>query len=274
MAMIVSEELGIPLDRIQIEHADTETTQYTDASGGSKTIPTESPTTRAAALEVRREIIAMAAEQLKVAPTDITLAGGEAVSVSDPAKKVAISAIAGLRRRGLLVGVGYRGPNTADKAINPFGVHFAEVEVNTLTGEVRILRFLAAQDSGRVMNSLTYENQVIGAITMGAGFAMMEERILDRTTTGRMVNMNWHDYKIPTAMDVPAEQTVVPIDPKDTECNSTGAKGLGEPALVPAAPAIANAICHAIGVRVADTPMSPARIIDTLAAAMLKTKKD
>jgi CO/xanthine dehydrogenase Mo-binding subunit len=270
----VSEELGIPLERISVEHADTGTTQYTAASGGSKTIPTESPATRAAALEVKGQIVAMAAEQLKVAPADITLRDGEAVSLSDPAKKVAFSAIGGIRRQGVVVGVGTRGPNPADKAVNPFGAHFAEVEVNALTGEVRILRFVAAQDSGRVMNFLTYENQVIGGITMGAGLAMMEERILDRATTGRMVNMNWHDYRIPTAMDVPAAKTVVPIDLKDRECNSTGAKGLGEPAMVPAAAAIANAVCHAIGVRVPDTPMNPARIIDVLAAARPKPKKD
>jgi CO/xanthine dehydrogenase Mo-binding subunit len=273
MAMIVAEELGIPLERIQIEHADTETTQYATASGGSKTIPTESPATRAAALEVKQQVIALAAEQLKVAPADVTLRDGEAVSVSDPSKKVAISAIAGLRRRGVVVGVGYRGPNPADKAVNPFGVHFAEVEVNTLTGEVTILRFVAAQDSGRVMNRLTYDNQVIGGLTMGTGLAMMEERILDRAKTGRMVNMNWHDYKIPTAMDVPANKTVVAIDLHDTECNTTGAKGIGEPATIPTAPAIANAICHAIGIRMADTPMNPARICQLLAAALPKPKR-
>ncbi|MBE3135263.1 MAG: xanthine dehydrogenase family protein molybdopterin-binding subunit, partial [Acidobacteria bacterium] len=224
-------------------------------------------------LEVKQQIVALAAEQLKVTPADVALRDGEAVSVSDPAKKVAISAIAGLRRRGVVVGVGYRGPNPSDKAVNPFGVHFAEVEVNTLTGEVAILRFVAAQDSGRVMNRLTYNNQVIGGITMGTGLAMMEERILDRARTGRMVNMNWHDYRIPTAMDVPANKTVVAIDLHDSECNTAGAKGLGEPATIPTAPAIANAICHAIGIRVADTPMNPARLCQLLAAVPPKPKR-
>jgi xanthine dehydrogenase YagR molybdenum-binding subunit len=72
-------------------------------------------------------------------------------------------------------------------------------------------------------------------------------------------------------MDVPADKTIVPIDLNDRECNSTGAKGLGEPATIPTAPAIANAICHAIGVRVADTPMTPARIIQALAGPQLKS---
>jgi CO/xanthine dehydrogenase Mo-binding subunit len=273
MAMIVSEELGIPLERIQIEYADTETTQYATASGGSKTIPTESPTARAAAIDVKQQIIAIAAEELKVAPADIVLRGGDAVAASDPAKKIALSALQGLRRRGVVVGIGYRGPNPTDKAVNPFGAHFVEVEVNMLTGEVKILRFVAAQDSGRVMNRLTYDNQVIGGITMGTGLAMMEERVLDRAKTGKVLSMNWHDYKVPTAMDVPADKTVVAVDLHDTECNSAGAKGLGEPATVPTAPAIANAIYHAIGVRLPDTPMNPPRICQLLAVQAQKPKK-
>lgn len=270
MAMIVSEETGIPLDRIQVEHADTGTTQYATPSGGSKTVPTESPATRAAALEVKQQLVALAAEQLKIPPTDVVLRNGEALSASDPTKKVALSAIAALRRRGVVVGIGYRGPNPEGRAINPFAAHFAEVEVNTRTGEVKILRFVAAQDSGRVMNQLTYNNQVIGGLTMGTGLAMMEERVLDRGGTGKVLSKNWHDYKIPTAMDVPADQTVIAIDPHDTICNTTGAKGLGEPATIPAAPAIANAICHAIGVRLVDTPMTPARIVEALAARQPK----
>ena len=85
-----------------------------------------------------------------------------------------------------------------------------------------------------------------------------------------MVNANWHDYKIPTALDVPAEQTVVPIDPHDTECNTTGAKGLGEPAHVPAASAVANAIYNAIGIRIPDSPITPAAIIRALAEQQTK----
>jgi xanthine dehydrogenase YagR molybdenum-binding subunit len=122
---------------------------------------------------------------------------------------------------------------------------------------------LAAQDSGRVMNRLTYESQVIGALTMGIGMALTEQRILDGNS-GRMVNANWHDYKIATAMDVPAELTCLPIDPHDMEVNSTGTKGLGEPALVPAPAAIANAFYHATGVRPTAAPFTPATVINLL----------
>ncbi len=266
MAMVVSEELGVPLDRIQVEWADTGTTQYATASGGSKTVPTESPATRAAALDVKQQLLAMAATQLKVNADELVLKSGEIVSSADPSKKVAVTGVSALRGRGLIVGVGYRAPNPEGKVTCPFGVHFAEVEVNTRTGEVRVLRYLAAQDSGRAMNELTYENQTQGGVTMGLGLALTEERILDRNQTGKMVNRNWHDYMVPTAMDVPVEQVVLPIDLHD-QANSTGAKGLGEPATVPAAPAIANAIYHACGVRTPDTPVNPRRLLGLLAAS-------
>ncbi len=108
------------------------------------------------------------------------------------------------------MGVGYRGPNPEGKVVNPFAAQFCEVEVNMRTGEARILRFLAAHDSGRVMDRLTFDNQVFGGITMGIGFAMTEARIMDRSQTGKMVNRNWHDYKLPTILDVPADMTSQP----------------------------------------------------------------
>jgi CO/xanthine dehydrogenase Mo-binding subunit len=264
MAMIVAEELGVPMDRIQVEHADTATTQFATPSGGSKTVPTEAPAGRAAALEVKRQLLELAAEQLKVTAADLALEDGQVVVLQDPSKRVALAEVTGLQRRGVLVGVGTRGPNPPGHAINPWGVHFAEVEVNTRTGEVRLVRYLAAQDSGRVMNRLTYENQVIGGITMGVGLALTEGRVLDRARTGRMVNANLHDYMIPTAMDVPADQAVVAVDPRDTTCNTTGAKGIGEPATIPAAAAIANAICHAIGTRITESPIDPAAVLRAL----------
>ncbi len=101
---------------------------------------------------------------------------------------------------------------------------------------------------------------------MGLGLGLTEGRVLDAQQTGKMVNRNWHDYKIPTALDVPVEQTIVPIDLHDYEANMTAAKGLGEPSTVPTAPAIANAIYDACGVRTPDTPVSPLRLVELLAA--------
>jgi xanthine dehydrogenase YagR molybdenum-binding subunit len=141
------------------------------------------------------------------------------------------------------------------------------VEVNMRTGEVRLLRFLAAQESGRVMNRLTFSNQVFGGVAMGVGLAMTEERVLDAGGSGRVLGANLHDYRIPTALDVPAEQVSLPIDRPDAEANTTGAKGLGEPVTIPTAAAIANAVAHATGVRVWDSPITPSRLCQLLADA-------
>jgi xanthine dehydrogenase YagR molybdenum-binding subunit len=118
------------------------------------------------------------------------------------------------------------------------------------------------------MNRKTYDNQVYGGIVMGIGYGMIERRVLDHGQTGKMVNLNWHDYKIPTAMDVPDDITSLPIDPNDTECNTAGAKGLGEPVTIPTASAIANAVYHATGVRITQNVLNPTHL-----ATMLSDRK-
>jgi len=260
MAMVVAEELGVAPELVQIENADTGTTQFATPSGGSKTVPTEAPTVRAAALQVKQQLLEMAEEELKTAAQGLMLEDDSIIVKADPSKKIKISTIPALKKRGLVVGVGYRGPNPAGKVVNPFAAHFCEVEVDMRTGEVVILRFLGAHDSGRVMNRLNYDCQVYGGITMGIGFAMTEERVLDGSQTGKMLNKNWHDYKIPTALDVPPEMASLALDMPDPEANLAGAKGLGEPVTIPTAAAIANAVSHATGVRVFDTPMTPIRL--------------
>jgi xanthine dehydrogenase YagR molybdenum-binding subunit len=195
------------------------------------------------------------------------VADGAVFVTAEPAKRIVLRQFRPLAQRGVLVGVGVRGPDTHGLAVNPWGVHFAEVDVDTRTGLVTMRRYLAAQDSGKVMNRLTYDNQVIGAITMGQGLALSEDRIMDAAHTGRVLNANMHDYKVPTALDAVVAPEIVPIDPHDTTCNIAATKGLGEPATIPAAAAIANAVAHALGVRIADGPITPQRVLDALAAA-------
>lgn len=270
MAMIVAEELGLKPEKIRIDNADTGTTQFATPSGGSKTVPSDGPATRAAAVHVKQQLLTMAAKDLKANPEDLVIIGGK-VQVKDASdKSVKISQIADLKAQGVIVGVGYKKANPADRAINPFCAQFCEVKIDTRTGEVEITRFVSANDSGRVMNSLTYDNQVFGGITMGIGFAMTEGRVLDGNQTGKLCNRNWHDYKLPTAMDVPIDMTSVPVDPQDTEANSIGAKGLGEPVTIPTAAAIANAVYNATGVRVTSTPLSTPQLCRLFAEAKKK----
>ena len=265
MALVVAEELGVKPEAIQIEHADTGTTQYATPSGGSKTVPTEAPAVRAAAISLKQQLLEIAAQDLAVDPATLSFRAGRIVSRNDPSKKISFTELSGLKKRGVVVGIGYRGPNPENKVTNPFAAQFCEVEVNMATGEVRVIRFLGAHDSGRVMSRLTYDNQVFGGITMGIGLAMTEARILDKNHTGKMVNRNWHDYKLPTILDVPEDMVCLPIEPDDTEANITGAKGLGEPVTIPTAAAVANAVYHATGVRIRQTPINPVQLCRLLA---------
>ena len=257
MALVAAEELGVKPEIIQIEHADTGTTQYATPSGGSKTVPTEAPTVRNAAIDVKQQLLEMAAEDLNMRVGDLDYEGTEIVSTKDKDKRIRITDISRLKKRGVVMGVGYRGPNPDNKSVNPFAAQFCELEVDTKTGEIKLLRFLGAHDSGRVMDRLTYDNQVFGGIVMGIGFGLTEFRQLDVNQTGKLCNKNWHDYKLPTALDVPLEMGCLPIEIDDPEANNTGAKGLGEPVTIPTAAAIANALCMATGLRFTRAPVNP-----------------
>lgn len=264
MAMIVAEELGVKPEVIQIENADTGTTQYATASGGSKTVPTEGPAVRAAAEEVKRQLLEMAAEDLGESPAHLYFEGATVVSARYAGNVVRIADITRLKKRGVVVGVGYRGPNPKGKVVTPFAAQFCEVEVDTRTGEVKLLRFVGCNESGRVMDRLTFDNQLYGGITMGIGLGLTEFRQFDTGQTGKLLNKNWHDYKLPTALDVPLQMSSLPIEMPDPEANSIGAKGLGEPVTIPTAGAIANAVAHAVGVRITGSPLNPLQVMRVL----------
>ena len=117
-----------------------------------------------------------------------------------------------------------------------------------------------------MINRLTWDGQLVGGVTMGVGFATTEMRVIDGPT-GKLCNKNWHDYKLPTALDVPAEVSSVPIALTDEQANIVGAKGLGEPVTIPTAAAIANALFDAVGVRLLETPINPLTLVEQLHAA-------
>ncbi len=261
--MVAAEELGVPLENVRIENADTAVTPYAQSSGGSMTLPGLAPAVRKGAWLVKRQLFSWASDTLGVAVEDLELKANAVVSRSNPDKKKTVEEL--MRAHGVMdvIGIGNRDPNPANKATMPFAAHFAEVEVNTKTGEIRVVRLLGANESGRVINLKTFNNQVLGGMTMCMGFGLSEKRVLDRQT-GKMCNANLHDYKLSTALDVPVDHQVLAIDPKDNECNIVGCKGSGEPAHVPTASAIANAIYNAIGVRPTHAPIEPKTILELL----------
>ena len=137
-----------------------------------------------------------------------------------------------------------------------FGTHGVRVKVDEETGKVEIRDYVAAHDVGRAINPMLLEGQVYGGVIMGIGYALTEQVILDK---GENMNPNFRDYKILTAKDVPViEAPVFETADKD---GPFGAKGIGEPGCVPTAPAIANAIYDAVGVRIKDLPITPERVL-------------
>ena len=134
------------------------------------------------------------------------------------------------------------------------------------TGQVRIINYVAAHDVGRALNPMLLEGQISGGGVMGLGYALTENMIY---RDGRLMNANYLDYKMPTAKDVPPMQAViVETDEKD---GPFGAKGIGEPGLVPTAPAIANAIYDAVGVRIRDLPITAEKVLAALKAQKEET---
>jgi CO/xanthine dehydrogenase Mo-binding subunit len=261
--MVAAEELGIPLESIRIINADTATTPYGGSSGGSQTLASLVPAVRQGAWLVKRQIFNWAAEAMGVAADDLEFKNNTIASRSNPGKKKTIEEL--FRSKGVMdvIAIGNRDPNPLNKVVMPFSAQFAEVEINTKTGEVKVIRLVSANDSGRVVNRKTYESQVYGGMTQGLGYALTEKRVMDRQT-GKMCNPNLHDYMVPSALDVPVTYEVQPVDLKDNECNNVGCKGLGEPGHVPTAAAIANAIYDAIGVRPINGPVDNRMILELL----------
>jgi len=262
MSMIAAEELGIPLKNIHITSADTETTFYTGSSGGSKTIPSDGPATRLAAYYAKEKLLALAAGVMKAEKEDLSIKDGIIFQKSKPENKLSISEVVRKSTDRVIVGIGQRGPNPYGGDWDVFCSHFAEVEVDSITGEIKILRYIAAHDSGRAINRFTYDNQIYGGIGMSIGFTLTEERIMDKAS-GRMLNPNLQDYKIATILDMPEKITTYEAK-TFFPGNNINAKGLGEPPVIPPPAAIANAIYNALGIRFSDLPITVDKVIQAL----------
>jgi xanthine dehydrogenase YagR molybdenum-binding subunit len=261
---VAAEALGLTLDRIAFRLGDTGAGPYAPVSSGSATQATIGPAIRDAAAQVQRQILSVAATLMEVPAERLSIRENRILVDGNPSRATELSEITSQIGPNTIQGHGVRADNPEDKAIRTFGAQVAEVEVDTETGQIRVLRIVTAHDIGRIINPKILDSQVIGGIVQGLGFAMSEERVIDHRL-GRVMNPNLEDYKIPTVADIPAIEHVH-IDVPDTEANSTGAKGVGEPPLIPTAPAIANAVFDAVGIRLDTNPFTPKRLLDLLAA--------
>jgi CO/xanthine dehydrogenase Mo-binding subunit len=204
-----------------------------------------------------------AGQILEEEPARLRVTNGIIYVEGEPETSVSVEEVTGRIAPQMIQGHGAHTAEPEDVSVRTYGVQCVEVEVDVETGEVTILRVVAAHDCGRIINPTTVRSQIIGGVTQGIGFAMMEERIVD-SRWGIVLNPDLEMYKVPTVADVPVI-THAEVDLPDPVANSTGAKGIGEPPLVPTAPAIANAIYDAVGVRLRETPFSRQRVVEALA---------
>ncbi|HUS70824.1 MAG TPA: molybdopterin cofactor-binding domain-containing protein [Anaerolineae bacterium] len=267
LAQIVSEELGVEYGRIDVVLGDTDLTPDGGATTASRQSYISGNAARLAARRLRDTLAQAASEELDTAPHDLLFANGSVAGRSG--KEMPLTEAVGLARSeglSLMASEVYTPPKTV-----PLGetgdAHFAygyatqavEVEVDITSGQIEVLRVIAAHDVGNAVNPVGAEGQVEGGIVMGLGFALMEEFTMreglpQKTTLTR--------YRIPTTREMPEMMTILVEHP--TADGPYGAKGVGEITSIPTAPAITNAIFDAVGVRVFSLPVTPAKILSAL----------
>ncbi|MCX5832794.1 MAG: xanthine dehydrogenase family protein molybdopterin-binding subunit [Deltaproteobacteria bacterium] len=272
LAQIVAEVLGVAIDDINVINNDTDVCPWDVGAHASRSTFVAGNSALGAAQKIRKQMLAVAAKNLGVDPAALDIKNGVVFSTQDKEKSIPLSKV--LRKVHYAPGGNmftaenfYDPPNeNFDKDFKgnlsvayAYGVHGVEVEVDRETGQVKILNYIAAHDVGKAINPMLLEGQIYGGGLMGIGYALGETMIYEK---GRLKNGNFLDYKMPTAKDVPPVQAV--IVETDEQAGPFGAKGIGEPGLVPTAPAIANAIYDAVGVRIRDLPITPEKVLRAL----------
>jgi CO/xanthine dehydrogenase Mo-binding subunit len=263
VAQIAAEELGLSLDDVEVQVGDSSRGPYASISGGSSTLASMGPAVRAAAADAARQVIEIAAQRYQREERLLSLRGGNVVSSDGGSWPIA--ELTAILDDGQILGQGARGPNPTGMRVLTFGVQLAEVAVDVETGEVVVERIYACHDVGRIVNPLGARSQVEGGIIQALGHTFSEAR-LDDPQTGVVLTRTLDAYKLPTIADVP-EIVCEFIDDPDMHLTNLGAKGLGEPPIIPTAAAIANAIRDATGAEVTTLPITREEILAALEEA-------
>ena len=261
-SMIAAEELGVTIDDISVTYGDTTGTRYAPACQSSRVTAEMGPAVLQAAAEARKQLFEMAAPMLGVKPEELQSKNGEIYVKSDPLKTIPYkTACAKIDPDRPIRGSGSRASNPDSPVIGAFGAQAVELEVDIETGEVKILKVAAAHEFGRALNPKLCKSQLLGGVYFGVGYALSEEGIYD-PKTGKMLNNNFHQYRLATSLDYPAVESVI-VEDKEPWFAYSG-KGGGENANTPLAAAIRNGIYHAAGVWLNELPMTPDKIIKAL----------
>jgi CO/xanthine dehydrogenase Mo-binding subunit len=273
LAQIIAEELGIRLEDIKITSRDTDITPVTMGTWGSRVTFIGGNAGRAAAEGAKNELFKIAAEMLEVELSVLEAKDGKIYVKQSPDHWLTIAEVAheGAIKKGepITSKAIYSPPNTTPPDLKTgygnycptysFGVHIAEVEVDVETGKAKVLRIVAVHDVGKAINPLLIEGQIEGGIAMGMGYALLEKL---QWENGKTLNPNFCSYKVVNSTEMPPIEISL-VETIDLN-GPFGAKGVGEPAILPTAPAIANAIFDAIGVRIKDLPITPDKILKAI----------
>jgi CO/xanthine dehydrogenase Mo-binding subunit len=264
LAMIAAEAYGVDIDRVRIVTGDTDSAPLSGISAGSKTTYTMGASVRDAAADARRQTFEIAARELEVSIDDLDLEDDAVVVRGVPDRSITLSTI-GKRSNTF----GSRIPPVLGASSNAFSVQapafaaeLARIEIDPDTGEVTLHGFVVAQDVGKAINPLGVEGQMQGGAVQSLGFALSEGLLYD--DQGRLTNPSLLDYRKLTAADLPNIETIMVEVPAPE--GPFGARGVGEPPIVPAPAAIANAVEDATGVRLTELPLTPEKIALGIAA--------
>ena len=259
MAMHVAEVLGLSITDIKPQVGDTDSIGFTSNTGGSSVTFKTGWACYNAAQSVKQQMIERAAKIWEIPDADVEYKEAVLQHISDPELKLNFKQIA-----ARMVPTG--GPIVASAGVNPpgpgpsIGVHLVDVEVDTETGKVEILRYTAAQDAGKAIHPAYVEGQIQGGAVQGIGWALNEAYIYN--DDGALLNSSFLDYRMPTSLDLPMIDTI--IVEVANPAHPYGVRGVGEVPIVPPMAAISNAIYDAIGIRMNDLPMSPDKILEAL----------
>lgn len=258
LTQIAAEALGVDYDVLQARFGDSATTPDSPITAGSTVTFSAGLAVEKAGAGLRQKILVAGSHALGVPATELNLRDEGVFHTSG--SSISFAELASCA--GEIVEEASVSPGSANYIVNSFGAHFAEVEVNTDTGQARVVRYVAAHDSGRILNPMLAVNQVEGGVSQMLGFTLSEEMLTDHNS-GATLNANFLEHKSPTILEYPDIQVIFAdvVDP----VGPYGAKALGEPPSIGVAPAVANAIRDAVGIEVRDLPATPDRILDLLA---------
>ncbi len=251
--LIAAEALGVSPEQVEIIQGDTQSGPFGAHSGGSQTTYSMAGAVAGAAEEAKKKLLRLASDQFEISPEDLELRNGRVQVNGAPDKAMTLAEVATLSQSkgggpGPIIGEGY---SAIEQNAPGFVVHLAKVAVNPDTGEVKPLQYVAIQDVGFALNPLLVEGQIHGGVVQSMGYALSEAMVYDED--GQLLTGSFMDYAIPRFDSVPGLEAIMLTNP--SPLGPFGARGVGEPPIIPAPAAIANAIRDAVGVRVTKLPL-------------------